>query len=214
MDADSNKSYHHGNLRNELLDTAEAQLAEAGAEDLSLRALARKVGVSQTAPYRHFQDKSDLLAALATRGYIQLLRELKQTRAEAGDDPIEQLYAFAHSYVSYAVNNRDIFKLMFGPMLQPSEEFPELRETSRQTYELVCQIMREGIEKGVFRHKDVAYLANAGWSGIHGLATLKLDIPDLFERHIDTVKQIDLGVAIFVTGICSLEDTAEPNPAS
>ena len=75
------KSYHHGNLRNELLDTAEAQLAEAGTEELSLRALARRVGVSQTAPYRPFSDKNDQLAALAARGYRKLLDGLVWIRS-------------------------------------------------------------------------------------------------------------------------------------
>ena len=65
---DSQRGYHHGNLRAELLDTAIAQLREQGTEDLSLRALARAIGVSQTAPYRHFGDKGELLAAMATRG--------------------------------------------------------------------------------------------------------------------------------------------------
>jgi AcrR family transcriptional regulator len=66
------KNYHHGNLRAELLDTALQRLHEEGVEALSLRALARSVGVSQTAPYRHFSDKNDLLAALATRGQTSI----------------------------------------------------------------------------------------------------------------------------------------------
>jgi AcrR family transcriptional regulator len=195
------KSYHHGNLRNELLDTAEAQLAEAGTEELSLRALARRVGVSQTAPYRHFSDKNDLLAALAARGYRKLLDALESAGQRAGAGPVEQMHAFAHCYVNYAVANPDLFKLMFGPTLQPQKTYPELYQASRETYELVRTIMRRGIEQGVFRDEDDHYLANAGWSGIHGLATLKVDTPQLFERHVDLQRQIDIGVRIFIEGI-------------
>ena len=195
------KSYHHGNLRSELLDTAEAHLSSGSAEELSLRALARTVGVSQTAPYRHFSDKNELLAALATRGYRKLLAGLEAAGRRAGANPVDQLFAFAHTYVNYAVNNADIFKLMFGPALQPQAAHPDLLQASRDTYELVCTIMRRGIEQGIFRQEDVAYLANSGWSGIHGLAILKVDTPELFERHIDLERQIDLGVRIFVAGI-------------
>ncbi len=193
------RAYHHGNLRNELLDTAEAQLA-AGSDELSLRALARAVGVSQTAPYRHFSDKNELMVALATRGYQQLLSKLKEA-GSAAEDPESRLRAFAHTYVNYAVAHPDLFRLMFGPMEKPQEDYPELRQAMRDTYDLVRAIMREGMDQGVFEHDDAAYLANAGWSGIHGLATLKIDTPELFERHIDLQRQIDLGVDIFVSGL-------------
>ncbi len=195
------KNYHHGNLRNELLDTAEAHLAEAGTEDLSLRALARTVGVSQTAPYRHFSDKNELLAALATRGYRKLLKDLEAAGHGAGASPVEQMHAFARSYVSYAIGNPDLFKLMFGPTLQPTEDYPELHQATRDTYELVRAIMRRGIEQGIFRDEDDQYMANAGWSGIHGLAVLKVDTPQLFERHVDLERQVDMGVRIFIAGI-------------
>jgi AcrR family transcriptional regulator len=197
----SGRGYHHGNLRSELLDTAEAQLSSDSDEELSLRALARAVGVSQTAPYRHFSDKNELLAALATRGYRKLLADLEAAGRRAGANPVDQLFAFAHTYVNYAVGNSDIFKLMFGPTLQPPEAYPELLQASRDTYELVCNIMRRGMDQGIFRQEDVAYLANSGWSAIHGLAILKVDTPELFERHIDLHRQIDLGVRIFVAGI-------------
>jgi AcrR family transcriptional regulator len=195
------KNYHHGNLRNELLDTAEAHLAEAGMDALSLRALARAAGVSQTAPYRHFNDKSELLAALAVRGYRKLLEELEAAGRRAGANPVEQMHSFAHSYVNYAISHPDLFKLMFGPALQPLEDHLELHAASRNTYELVRQIMRRGIDQGVFRDEDDHYMANAGWSGIHGLAILKVDTPQLFERHVDLERQIDLGVRVFITGI-------------
>jgi AcrR family transcriptional regulator len=195
------KNYHHGNLRAELLDTADQQLHETGAEALSLRALARAVGVSQTAPYRHFSDKNELLAALATRGYKELLATLRTAGETAGDCPRERLIAFAHTYVDYAANHPDLFKLMFGPTLQPAEKYPELREASRETYALVQEILRYGIERGIFRDQDIAYLANAAWAGIHGLATLKIDTPQLFERHIDLRRQVDTGVLNFIAGI-------------
>ncbi len=200
-EAPSPKSYHHGNLRAELLDTAVAELRRVGPDALSLRALARAIGVSQTAPYRHFTDKSDLLAALATRGYQDLLRCLREAGEAADPCPRAQIIAFAHAYVDYAARNPELFKLMFGPAVQPGDNYPELRDVSRETLLLVQGMLRDGMNQGLFRPQDVVYLANAAWAGIHGLATLKVDAPDLFERHIDLRRQVEVAVENFIAGI-------------
>ncbi|WP_062270631.1 TetR/AcrR family transcriptional regulator [Endozoicomonas arenosclerae] len=127
-------SYHHGNLRETLLAQARKQLAEDGIDKLSLRALARAVGVSQTAPYRHFPDKNALLIALATSGFAELRQSLK-TRAEACPDLDAALVEVGLAYVDFAKAHTALYKLMFGPALTQKDSYPQLHVSAESCLE-------------------------------------------------------------------------------
>ena len=195
-------NYHHGNLRQAILDLAETRLSDIRADDLSLRALAREIGVSQTAPYRHFGDKNALLAALATRGYIAMTTRMIRAQQGAGADPREKLRAVGKAYIDYALEHPELFKVMLGPSLQPQDRYPELSDASRQSFILVHEIVREGVEQSLFREDNLEYLTNAAWAGVHGIATLKLDRGELFDSQvIDLDRQFDTSIDIFISGI-------------
>ena len=187
-------SYHHGNLREALIDSAEQAIVQQAAEAMSLRALARNAGVSQTAPYRHFSDRNTLLAAVSERGYERLIKALHGAIDSIDDNAEQQVREAARCYVQFAIDNPQLFKLMFGPLLQPTQNYPDLHARIRECNHLVQTMLTNGIRSGSFREDDIRYLTNTAWADIHGLATLVIDMPDLFEQHIELERQMDISV--------------------
>lgn len=201
MKPDQQSAYHHGNLRQELLATARRDLREKGIENLSLRALAREIGVSQTAPYRHFGDKPALLAALAAQGFTELTACTRQALETAGDDSEAMLIGAGQTYVRYARDNPELFKLMFGPRLEPQEEAEELGDAREQAFANISMIMQRGIEQQVFEQDDPARLARAAWAMVHGLATLIIDHFQTCWEADELDQQIADSLHIFARGI-------------
>src|SRR4051795_6226778 len=105
----STRPYHHGNLRSALLEAAERTLADGG--ELSLRELAREVGVSHAAPRRHFAGKQALLDALAEDGFERLGAEMRET---ASGDFEARMLGFAREYVRFAVEHAALLDLMWA----------------------------------------------------------------------------------------------------
>lgn len=108
-------TYHHGNLRQALLDRAAAVIADQGIEALSLRALARDIGVSHAAPARHFKDKTALLSALATEGHRRLTAALDEAAEAAGSDPIARYNAIGKAVVRFSLENPSYYKAWNHP---------------------------------------------------------------------------------------------------
>ncbi|GAA2091584.1 TetR/AcrR family transcriptional regulator [Brevibacterium salitolerans] len=158
------ETYHHGALRSALLDAASAML-EAG-EAFSLRAVARRAGVSQTAPYRHFADREALEAALAVRGFHELRRCLSPDGAAA--DSTEELIGFAVAYVRFALDRPALFTLMFGQECDDQDD-----ERVRAAGEL-RGLLTDSV-RGAFPAADAEALATTLWALTHGLAFLHLD---------------------------------------
>src|SRR5512145_1376691 len=108
------KNYHHGDLKNALIQAGVDILAKEGVEGLTLRKVAQRAGVSHNAPYSHFSDKQSLLAAISTEGFRQLYEQLTETVSLYPNDPKRQLHEGAWTYAQFAINNKDIFKIMFS----------------------------------------------------------------------------------------------------
>jgi AcrR family transcriptional regulator len=157
--------YHHGDLRAALLSAAMQLLAEGDEATLSLRAVARRAGVSPNAPYRHYPDKDALLSAMATQGYHDLRDALLEADAAAAED---KFVAMAQAYVSFGVRNPGLFRLMFGHPCSRSSAgvSAAAAETTAVLAERVAGVVPEA--------GRASFLVGA-WSLVHGLAGLVLD---------------------------------------
>ncbi len=113
-------TYHHGDLRNALEQAALELVAERGPEGLTLAETSRRAGVSVAAPFRHFENKSALLASLALRGY-DAQRERFSAAVSQSSDPVEQLALFAAAYVQFSLEERALFDVTFSAGLLKAE---------------------------------------------------------------------------------------------
>jgi AcrR family transcriptional regulator len=159
-------TYHHGDLRAACLSAAMELLEESGETALSLRAVARRAGVSPAAPYRHYADREALVSAVAALGY----RELAQRLAAAHPSPStpEQLTSVAVAYVQFALERPALFRIMFG---EPCDRDNHERTAATAA---VTLYLREIVAR-VFPDTDAEAMATATWALVHGLAFLHLD---------------------------------------
>jgi AcrR family transcriptional regulator len=169
---DRDKPYHHGDLRAALLQAGLAILAEEGVQALSLRAAARRAGVSHAAPYRHFADKEALLAAIAEEGFNMLAAEVEAARACFPASPREQLAESAWAYVRFALAHPDHLRVMFGGSIEDPQAYPGLREAGARAFAVLVDIIRAGQDAGTMIAGEARLLAVVAWTQVHGLSLL------------------------------------------
>jgi AcrR family transcriptional regulator len=145
-------------------------IAEEGAETLSLRKLARRANVSHNAPYQHFSDKEALLAAIAEEGFKLLAQHMDDAGGNA--DPKTHLVSVCVSYVTFAKNHAEHFKLMFGDLKQA--DYPTLFETSQATLQKLIDLVAEAQASGVLREGNTAQMAMTLWFVLHGIAAVTI----------------------------------------
>jgi len=169
------KAYHHGNLKEELISAGLEILSEKGIEGLSLRNVAKKVGVSHTAPYNHFVDKQALLAAISTAGHEQLYQVLSDTFEKFKQSPADSITEIAWAYLQFALEDPGRFKLMFSGALEEERDHPEYVETSQKNISLLEEIIVFCQNKGQLPEGKVDFIAIKLWSLVHGFALLILE---------------------------------------
>jgi AcrR family transcriptional regulator len=181
------RPYHHGNLRVALLEAAERRLGDG---ELSLRELAREVGVSHGAPRRHFADKQALLDALAEEGFARLGRLL--AGAAAHGDFTAQLAGVARAYLEFATRHAALLELMFAGKHRSSE----LEAAADRAFAPPLALIAEGQAAGEVVAGDPERVAKVAFAAIHGLAALtSAGVLEADDHMVDeTVTRLVLGL--------------------
>jgi AcrR family transcriptional regulator len=167
------EKYHHGHLREALIDEACKQIEQEGAISLNLSKLAQKIGVSQPAVYRHFPNKQALAISVARRGLEQLTEDLRQATQDVQSDPFEGIRAITKAYIGFALNHTEITRMMFSMKERTAE--PDLYNASKAAAVPIFCIVEEAKRCDSLRNNDVEKTVRIIWAAIHGLAMLLMD---------------------------------------
>ena len=187
--------YHHGDLANALVTAAVGLIAEKGLDALTLREVARLVGVTHSAAYRHFADKTGLLAAISEDGYRALSTRLAKVEVDAPDagDPIARVRALACAYVAFALERPAHYRVMHGMRLNEDGRFPSLEASIAQSLSYLFGALEDGQRVGAVRAAPAAReLAFGSLIAAHGFV-------ELVARRRLKVRSTPTAVAYFAT---------------
>ncbi len=168
----SSRPYHHGNLREALLEAALVLIAEVGPAGFTLREVARRAGVSHNAPYRHFADKDALLAAVATQGFLELNQAMLEA-ATAETTARGRLRQSGLAYIAFALRRSQHFSVMFDIPMEKGTH-PELREAGQRAFSTLVRFVESSFEEQHLIIRDLEKYALMAWSLVHGIAKLAI----------------------------------------
>jgi AcrR family transcriptional regulator len=197
------EKYHHGHLREALINEACNQIEREGAIALNLSKLAQKIGVSQPAVYRHFPNKQALAISVAQQGFEQLTEDLEQAIQPVQGDSLESLRAIATAYITFALNHPELARLMFSMKERVTD--PNLHRISKAAAVSLFSIVAAAKHEDRLLNQDAETTVRIIWATIHGLAMLLMDeqmplvtqSPSMLSEHIEATTQM-LYVGLFV----------------
>jgi AcrR family transcriptional regulator len=196
-------AYHHGDLRNALIAEGRRALEQTGVRDLSLRQVARSVGVSEAAPSRHFDGKDGLLAAIAAAGF----RELTSLRlAILGEttDSAARIFRMMDCYVQFAVRHKGLFDLMVGLRVPERIANEEYAQASAANYQLFSSAVCAYAKEQGWPEASLPQVEHAAWSVEHGLATLIIaDRVPRVDRQVGPQEMILFSITLLISAIAA-----------
>lgn len=166
----SKRSYHHGDLREALLRAAIDLVADVGPRGFTLREVARRAGVSHNAPYRHFRDKEELIAAVAAEGFRELTRAMLEAAASQ-PTALDRLKRSGLAYVAFALRRPEHFTVMFDTPFS-SADYPECAEAAEEAFGTLVRFIEVCQQDRALPPGDTLRRALAAWSLVHGIAKL------------------------------------------
>jgi AcrR family transcriptional regulator len=166
--------YHHGSLRQALLDEALRTIQADGVEHLTLRAVGDKLGVSRTALYRHFSDKQALLAVVGREGFRMLRVALTDAWEQHGRGR-KGFEAMGAAYVLFAVAHPSHYRVMFGRFIESCSKDEEFVQEATAAFQVLVDSLAEQQRAGLVRRDDPIVLARFIWAIVHGIAMLVID---------------------------------------
>lgn len=207
--------YHHGNLREALLQAGMELVRERGVDGFTLREVARRANVSHAAPYHHFRNKAHLIEALAIDGFAEFTRVLRRAWERPANHALDRLRAVGIAYVRFALEHKARFRLMNRPELRVADPQSggedggrgSVQEAAAASYAVLLDGIRACQEQGLVPAGDPGPLALASWSSVHGLAVLIMDgllrpgdvSPDEGEKLAEAVTGV-LGIGLLGRG--------------
>jgi AcrR family transcriptional regulator len=200
--------YHHGDLRQTLIDASVDVITKDGLDALTLRSLAVKAGVSSGAPYHHFADRAELLAAIAQAGFQMLGEAMVAGGDAAGPEPSARLAAMGQAYVGFALAHAGHFRVMFRGDANPGVAASQ-SASSENTFDLLVQVIQDCQRAGTAPPGDPKPLLLTAWSAVHGLAMLWLD-GTLSKRDMDPSVLVPLVANLITQMFSALAHEAGP----
>ena len=165
-------AYHHGDLHQQAHDQALAVLRLEGDSAISLRAIAKQIGVSAPALYRHYADRESLLAELAISGFAALRQQLLSVDQHA---PRAALIGIGLAYVAFAQSEPNLYRLMFGGRVLPKGAHPRLDQAGLDAFNVLQDTIARGQQAGYLKPAPLALMTATAWSLVHGLSQLTID---------------------------------------
>lgn len=195
------EAYHHGNLREALIEAALALIAQRGIAGFAVSELARAVGVSSAAPYRHFRDRDAVVAEVARRGFDGLAREMRLAVEERRNDPVAALERCAQAHLAFAAREKPVYAAMFDPHF-PTAAHSELVQSRDGAFAVLRAAAQAACDRSrVPGRPPPLMVALHIWSLTHGIAALFVTRDGAGQLPMAPAELLEAGLLVYLQSL-------------